>query len=342
MAVIFMEQSETGQIGNNLGTQSLSINTSVTAGPWSARSIKFTTTSGYVRQTWAASAANFYGQAWVRTQLGSLTYGLFQFEDSAGVVLCTLAIDRVSGHFKAYKGSSGGTLLGTGTFTILADVWMYLQWHVVLHDTAGVFTLKVNGTTDIDLSGVDTIATGGAATADRWAYTAGGDAATYLDDLVITDETGMDNITYPDYLGIQALMPSAAGDNTGLTPSAGSNYQCVDELPANDATDYVYDSILNDYDLYNIPSTRWSTVAAVGLALRVSKSDAGAANIAHMLKIDTDGSGTADELDTGPDIALSTSWTDELKIYNRQPDDAGATSWTAAKVAALQVGAKVR
>jgi hypothetical protein len=58
-----------------------------------------------------------------------------------------------------------------------------------------------------------------------------------------------------------------------------------------------------------------------------------------MVKVDTDASGTADTENQGADVPLSNSWVYHTKYYNRQPD---STSWTPAKVNALQAGAKVR
>lgn len=60
--------------------------------------------------------------------------------------------------------------------------------------------------------------------------------------------------------GVQTTVfrPNAAGDLTELTASAGNNYACVDETPANDDTDYVYHAAgtpeVTLTDLYNIPN----------------------------------------------------------------------------------------
>lgn len=60
--------------------------------------------------------------------------------------------------------------------------------------------------------------------------------------------------------GVQTTVfrPNAAGDKTELNASAGNNYACVDETPANEDTDYVYYSQgptqVTKTDLYNIPN----------------------------------------------------------------------------------------
>jgi hypothetical protein len=486
--------------------------------------------------------------------IGAGTFIQFQSPNAVSQVEIGMA---AGGQLTVKRGD--GTVLGTGTKVLASGRWYYIQWRFIISDTVGVATLKVDGTTEIDLSSQDTKNDGASSTSDRLTFFAGnGGSFMAWDDVTINDTTDTDNVSYPDHLGIEALLPSAAGDNTGLSTTGGAttqrfyfqtpsfeaapvspnpgslwdvnglvtadrrgllsptvrgstmadleqsalghaqgddvliaqfvspplaaqtidgtfkmymkarentasddmasqvvirvvsldgtteqavlyagqsettdpptsewtttqtnrgfpragllpatlssyacadgdrlvvevgyrgfsapgaginreirvgdaaasdlpedettttdlrpwiafsdtislstkgNYDYVNENPPNDATDYVFDSVVNDYDLYNIPSTQWTTVAAVVLPLRAQKSDAGAANIAHMTKYDTDASGTADTENTGADVALSTSWAYHTKYYNRQPD---ATAWSVAKVNALQVGAKVR
>ena len=67
------------------------------------------------------------------------------------------------------------------------------------------------------------------------------DATQYLNPLPLKTET---------------LRPTAAGNVTGLTPSAGSNWDCVnDTTPDGDST-YVYSNTVK-YDLYNIQDLPW-------------------------------------------------------------------------------------
>ena len=46
------------------------------------------------------------------------------------------------------------------------------------------------------------------------------------------------------------LRPNAAGGNTGLTPSAGANWECVDEETPDEDTTYVYITDADGYDTY--------------------------------------------------------------------------------------------
>ena len=58
----------------------------------------------------------------------------------------------------------------------------------------------------------------------------------------------------------ETLRPNGAGDATGLTASAGSNYQCVDEVTANGDTDYVYGTTAGPVvDYYALDDTALTT-----------------------------------------------------------------------------------
>jgi hypothetical protein len=348
MAVIFAEQTETGSVAWMSDSTGMAALSTTTAGSWSTYCLH-ATTNDVGQALWNASASEFWGQFRVYFDQGADTGHDLRFYSVNGTV--NVEIGWTAAGLLIVNRGAGTTLLATGTTVFAADRWYYVQFHFKIHDTTGEVHIKIDNTDE-----TLTFVTGTATTQDtRNDAAANGDTCNridfrngeaakdlFIDDMVINDNTDTDNVSYPDNIGIEALMPSAAGDNTGLSrggSDSGANWSQTEERPPNDATDYVFDSVVNDYDLYSIPSTQWTTVAAVVVPLRCQKSDAGAANIAHMVKYDTDASGTADTENTGSDIALSTSWTYHTKYYNRQP---GPTSWTAAKVNALQVGAKVR
>lgn len=338
MATIFMDGSETGS--NGWADGGISLQTDTTAGVWSTYSMSASGNNSFTMYM-DGSADVLYGQFHVYLE-GNSHVQEFRFLSPLDTEQCHISWD--SGERITIETPSE-TVLATGTTVLQYDRWYYVQFYIKIHDTLGECTIKVDGVTQFTATGLDTRSDTTTANVSRIAIACTAtQSGNRWDDIIINDTTGTDNTSYPDWQGIEALMPNAAGDNTGLTrggTDSGSNYGQVDERPPN-TTDYVYSSTVDLYDIYNLPATQWPSVSAVALFLRAQKSDAGAANIAHMLKIDTDASGTADELDTGSDVPLSTSWSYHSKIYNRQPDNAGDTSWTANKVNALQAGAKVR
>lgn len=343
MGMIFVDPSESGSVASALDPGDVTASTAQTAGVWSAYSMRINSSSEGTF-LWQSAENEFWGQARIRLHDGYSTAKRLKFKSPNNVVNVEIQPQSGStGRLEVYRGD-GTTLLGATTMMLQLLRWYYLQFHFTIHDSTGVVDLRIDGSTELALTGQDTRAdaAAGGDTCDRCALDTAAANEWFVDDWIINDAADTDNTSYPDNLGVEAIMPTAAGDSTQLQrggTDSGANWSQVEERPSNDATDYVFDSVVNDYDLYNLATTQMSTVAAVAVILRAQKSDAGAASIAHMLKVDTDASGTADTEDQGADVALATSWAEHVKYYNRQP---GPSSWSAAKVDALQAGAKVR
>ena len=132
--------------------------------------------------------------------------------------------------------------------------------------------------------------------------------------------------------GVYLCPINGAGTVTGMTPSEGSNYACVDEVPASD-TDYVSSADVADIDLYTIDTSGLPTpirVDAVKLGYR-AKVDAGGANLVPVLR-----SESTTEEQTDDALAMSTSYTVQCVNYDVDPIDDAA--WDTTKLAALEVG----
>lgn len=331
MARIFQTGLETGSVDplTTIATVNTTLETTVTRGSWSSYAAKIGTSSGYAHWTLGAGYGEFYMGFGFHT--GSISaIDTLTCRSPDGTVQCSLEYGA-SGQLLALRGTT--TTLGSGG-QLVANTWHWIECHIIISNTVGEFTVKLDGVQVINVTGADTQAHASETTVQTLRFE-GSVAPHYFDDIVINDTTGAQNTSWPGDVRVSGYTPNADGDVSGLTLSTGtSHYAVVDERPPNDATDYAYDSVVNDYDLLNIPNTSGiSSVQAVTLWLRAQKSDAGAANIAHMLK-----SGATE--DTGSDVALSTSWTYHGKVYNVDPTDSGA--WTTGKLDALQIGAKCR
>lgn len=138
---------------------------------------------------------------------------------------------------------NGGTLnVYTGAFTILVegtktfsvDTTYLIEFHIKIADSGGRAEVKVDGIQDIDFTGdtkpdantqFDKVRLGHIGTTAAYSYA-------YFDNFI------MDDAAWIGDSNIQAIVPTAGGNSTGWTPSAGSNFACVDEIPPSD-TDYV-------------------------------------------------------------------------------------------------------
>jgi hypothetical protein len=161
------------------------------------------------------------------------------------------------------RGTSGP--LGTSTFAFSTDTDYYVEFKIVIADgTGGSMEMKVadlttNGEsaeTNLEwtISGVDTR---GSTNVDEtswdsihfypWRVGTG----TVYDDIYICDGSGTQNNDFLGNIAVESIAPNGAGNSTQFTPSAGSNWQNVDEDGPNDGdTTYNTADANGETDLY--------------------------------------------------------------------------------------------
>lgn len=151
-----------------------------------------------------------------------------------------------------------------------------------------------------------------------------------------TSTTALVNAPTPDYvsgfepnslwIGNRVIMtpvvPTGSGTTTGLTPSAGSNWQTVDEVPYSDA-DYNYATAAGQYDTYtqNFGTVVTSSVVAidwVGVSVRGRSDLAGIDGAQGVLRYNgTDYSGSRQQLPSSDAYITPFGW-------DTAPDGTGA------------------
>lgn len=135
-----------------------------------------------------------------------------------------------------------------------------------------------------------------------------------------------------DFLGdvtIDYIKPNGGGAETSWSPSAGANWQCVDEVPPNDDTDYVQTSIIGARDTYNFEDVIGDPTA-IQVCSYVRKTGAGAASLSAITRqggVDYDG--PAQGL-AGTDYAYL------LQPYDTNPST--SAQWTKAQMDAGEWG----
>lgn len=224
-----------------------------------------------------------------------------------------------------------GTTLATGSTAMVIDTWHHIQIKVKIDNTTGTYEVKLDGVAEISGTGADTQDTGNAS-ADSVKFTSTNSQVS-IDDVVIMDTTGSQNNNLPGECKITTVRPDGNGNVNNFTPSAGSNYQCVDETIENGDTDYVYSSTANDIDLYTIGNTTLSgTVMAVQNNLVARKDDAGTRQIASVCRRSSTNY-------VGATKTLTSSYTNESELYELDPSTSAA--WTQSGLDAMEMGAQV-
>lgn len=143
------------------------------------------------------------------------------------------------------RGRNDGTIIASGTTTLVVNSWYVAELKFVLHPSAGSVHLKLNSLDEIHTSGgpVTGLNTRGGAS-NNWhqiVWNMIGNSGFRWESAWILNDSG-GSTAAKDFLGdCQAvcLMPTAESGTIGFTPSTGTdNALTVDEAPKNDDTDY--------------------------------------------------------------------------------------------------------
>lgn len=168
--------------------------------------------------------------------------------------------------------------------------WMHIGLDCYIHSTSGWVKAYSDGLEVMSYSGNT-----GNVDITNAAFGHFGDQGTsyqcYFDDIYVDDMTGEAGSVFCPLLKFRFVSPNGAGNYTQWDPSAGSNYQCVDEVPPGDG-DYVETQVVDELDSYAmntyslgvgeqiqaiIPiarAQRFGTTEEIALGTRLSSVDA--------------------------------------------------------------------
>ena len=191
--------------------------------------------------TLPANGTYTFGMAVNWSTLGGNALGLFCSSNTNQLLV------GINGSGYVYAAVKAGTYTAT-TPVLAANTWYYIEGQIVVSATAGSVTVRVNGTTVISETGINTDAAG-SGVCNQFTVSAtqipNGAANVGVnglyDDLYIFDGAGSANTTFPSAIPtVQCLWPNAPGTNaqwTGLPYASGNNFANVnDETPDGDFT----------------------------------------------------------------------------------------------------------
>lgn len=241
-----------------------------------------------------------------------------------GTIQCDL---RINGS-KQLIATRNGTTLGTSTSALIDNIWEYLEIKATIDNSAGTFEIRRNGTVVLTLTGLDT-QTSANAYATRVSFRNG-----IYDDIYVANTSGSMNNTYLGDVRAEAIFPTGAGNSTQFTPSAGSNWQNVDDNPGDDDTTYNSSATAGQIDTFTMANlTASGTIKGVNQYVRHRKDDAGTRTVRSVVRIGT----TNYE---GPDVGVTTSYVTTLELRETSP--ATTAAWTVSEVNGLEAGYKVQ
>ena len=253
---------------------------------------------------------------------GTLSYSLVKFVAGANVIW---VVNTASG-VRVYRGS---TLISSSATVIASDL-THVAIKVFSDASAGTIELRLNGeATGIVFDNPTGLNTGGS---DITSVGIGPNK---------TNSVKIDNVFFgDDFHGevYSVLCNPSADSSVQFTPSAGSNYACIDEDAQNGDTDYVESSTVGHKDLYAFEDVATSGVViqVVALTTVARKDDAGGRTLTPIAKQDsTEYDQTTVTLATAYPAVNNTASTN---VFSAAPD---AQAWTPTIFNAMTWGFKV-
>ena len=245
---------------------------------------------------------------------------------------------NTNGTISAMCGNAGASVvLGTTSTALQVGVWAYVEIKALIDPSAGTVDIRINGVSGLSLTGQNTRTSANSGWTNcgfgYFTQTGAGTITADFDDLVVMDSSGSFNNAFIGDVTVSVLNPNGAGNSTDWTPSAGSNYTCVDEDVVNDDTDYVSSSTLNAKDLYAMEDcAAGADIRAVQVVTAMRKGTEGPGKIKHVIRSNSTDYDSA-EMGLG-----GTAYSFNRTIWETDP--ATAAAWTESGWNAAQVGVK--
>ena len=191
------------------------------------------------------------------------------------------------GTFTYYRSinESGQAVLGTTSKGLLSGRWYFVQMKVLFSETVGTVEVKINGESVLNLTGVNT----GAYTVNNiYLHTATTPGYSAKDPRI--DDLYVDTADFRGDRRVELLMPTANGYYEQWTPTGGTiNFECVDDNPPNQDTDYNGATVLTYKDSFEFSDmeTTAGAVPVVVVECYARKDDAGERYIRPFARIGT-------------------------------------------------------
>lgn len=283
--------------------------------------------SGGIGKAVPSSAGPYYaGMRFKLSGAVAANADLIRFQES-GVLHLTVQVTP-TGQLQVTRG--GVTVLGSPSAPNLvqAGVYVFIELGGTIHDSTGSATVRLNGADLITVTNQDT-RNGGTGVVDDIRFL-GGISGSKAHDYYINDSTTAQNNTFAGDRRVDYLPPNAAGNYSQWTPSAGSNFQNVDDTDPDDDTTYNETDVANEKDSYQhaaLSSLVVEDINSVIMHCIVRKNDAGSRTLRHGVR-----SNTTEEVSSF--IALATGFEYRQREYGLDPHTSAA--WTKANVDALE------
>lgn len=271
---------------------------------------------------------------------GNLETSFVAFRDMAGASVTHIDLLMFRNqHIQVRRGSQ---IIYGVTNVIQPMVWQYIEVKVTISNTVGAIHIKVNGITVLNETSIDTKNGVGSDLCDN-IYFKGQEGVSItdgehfkLDDIYILDDAGSTNNDFLGPLVVETLFPDGAGDDTDWTPSAGSNFQNVDEVTFDGDTTYNSSNTATNLDLFTADDLAIISGTVYGVAVDnlARVTEAGPLSFINKVK-----SALVEGTGGTQTVSAINEYFTACHIFEQDPDAVAA--WTPTTVNAMQIGYEV-
>jgi hypothetical protein len=256
---------------------------------------------------------------------------VLNIQTAAGATICNFSTG--SGLF--------ATTFGNTTGGMVANVWYQVQIYIKRNSSTGILTVKVDGVTVLNLTGLNTGSTDIGQLNFGCEGNGNGGLSKY-DNLWVFNTLGSHSNGFPvGRMKVQALYPAADGTYTAWTPNSGTmHYNRVNQAQADDDTTYNAAITSGDKDSYGIGALPGSPAHIHGVVVTaiVRKDDVDSKNLQVFTK-----SGSTETFGSTISVPLGylSSTTNGTAAILHGDDPNTSAEWSQTNVNALEVGVKV-
>ena len=287
----------------------------------------------YAEYNVTAGGTDLYGSFYWRHTQGNQYYDLFAIGDDNEWF--DEILSWTDGRVAAYRQSTQLAISTLYPFNFAGgDRTYFIEFYFSVADSGGRAVIKVDGTTCVDYTGdtkpsTDSTITRIALGRSTQSYFANNRAFSYYDNVVL------DNASYPGSTMVLELAIDGAGNSAQWDPSAGSNYQCIDERPYS-KDDYVSTNSVDQLDTHSIANLVSTNLSVKAITVDVIVETFGSptpTNIALALRTNS-----TDYVGSDQSIPAAGAEKTLVEIWENNPDTASA--WTPSEINALEIGYK--
>jgi hypothetical protein len=261
---------------------------------------------------------------------------------SGMLVQCELYYNNLN-QLVLYSGpKSAGVILGSSPIeTINLYAWQYIEIKLNIHDTTGSAEVRVNETTVINLTNVDT--RGQASESDInvvsiGSFASGGDI--YYDDFYIADLNGSVNNDFLGDIRVWTLFPNADGTTIdftigGTTPES-TRWESLAEIGLDDDVTYIESGTPTDINYVTYPDLDTEITDILAICIEAAAKKDAPGTRAMKLKCKSGASVTTLAQERVP--AGGSEYSRFHKILEDVP---GGTGWSVSEVNGVEAGVEV-